>query len=269
MARRKAQPDASNGAAPSPEASDAASSSVPAVDPVEIASDDTDVESESDVALDADPSFVDAGVATDGAGVATGGAGVATDGADPAAATGAEAELPEPDDRELEHVLEALLFAASEPLTAARLADAAATRSPRRVKAAIERLRAHYRADDRAFDVLEIGGGYRLYSRPELAHWVARLEAVRAPERLSAAALETLAIIAYRQPIIRADIDAVRGVQSGAILKSLLDRKLIRVVGRSDRPGRPLLFGTARRFLDHFGLASVKDLPKVEDLKAP
>jgi len=98
---------------------------------------------------------------------------------------------------------------------------------------------------------------------------VARLERMRAPDRLSPTSLETLAIVAYRQPIIRAEVDAIRGVQSGPILRSLMERKLVRVVGRSDQPGRPLLYGTTKRFLDHFGLASVKDLPRVEDLKAP
>jgi segregation and condensation protein B len=92
---------------------------------------------------------------------------------------------------------------------------------------------------------------------------------VRAPERLSPAALETLAIVAYRQPIVRADIDAIRGVNSSALLKTLMERKLIRAVGRSERPGRPLEYGTTKRFLDHFGLGSVKDLPRVEDLKTP
>ncbi len=265
MARRKAQSDTTAPADrsdPVEREKGAPSASVPdaadAPDPQRDA--DADASDSEAAELNGDPSFVDdTATAGDPAAAAEAGDVTATEVAD----------VPEPSDAELDVIVEALLFAASDPLTASRLADAAATRSPRRVKAAIDRLRAHYRQDGRSFDVLEIGGGYRLYSRPEFAQWVARLDQVRAPERLSAAALETLAIIAYRQPIIRADIDAVRGVQSGAILKSLLDRKLIRVVGRSDRPGRPLLFGTARRFLDHFGLASVKDLPKVEDLKAP
>lgn len=172
-------------------------------------------------------------------------------------------------DEEFDRVIEALLFASGEALTPLRLADGAACSSPRRARQSIDRLRAEYARSLRAFDILEIAGGFRLYTRPEYQEHVARLDKMRAPDRLSAAALETLAIIAYRQPIIRADIDVIRGVQSGAILRSLLDKKLIRVVGRSDQPGRPLQYGTTKRFLDHFGLASVKDLPRVEELKAP
>lgn len=172
-------------------------------------------------------------------------------------------------DEELDRVVEALLFASASALTPARIAKAAGGVSPRRVRRSIKRLRSEYEADLRAFDILEIGGGFRLYSRPEYEEYVARLERMRAPERLSATSLETLAIVAYRQPIIRAEVDAIRGVQSGPILRSLMERKLVRVVGRSDQPGRPLLYGTTKRFLDHFGLASVKDLPRVEDLKAP
>ncbi len=172
-------------------------------------------------------------------------------------------------DEELDRVVEALLFASPDALTAARIGEAAGGVSPRLVRRAIDRLRASYARELRSFDVIEIAGGFKLYSRPEYQEYVARLERMRAPEKLSPSALETLAIVAYRQPIIRADLDAVRGVQSGAILKSLMDRKLIRVVGRADQPGRPLLYGTTKKFLDHFGLASLKDLPRVEDLKAP
>lgn len=172
-------------------------------------------------------------------------------------------------DEELDRVVEALLFASPDALTPAKIGEAAGGVSPRLVRRSIDRLRASYARELRSFDVVEIAGGFKLYSRPEYQEYVARLERMRAPEKLSPSALETLAIIAYRQPMIRADIDAVRGVQSGAILKSLMDRKLIRVVGRADQPGRPLLYGTTKRFLDHFGLASLKDLPRVEDLKAP
>ncbi len=182
----------------------------------------------------------------------------------PAAEAGAA--LP---DGELDRIVEALLFSTADALTPARIGEAAGGASPRCVQASIERLRAHYAATLRAFDIHEIAGGYRLYSRPEFQEHVSRLERARAPEKLSAAALETLAIIAYRQPLVRAEIDAIRGVQCGPVLRSLIDRKLIRVVGRSDQPGRPLLYGTTKRFLDHFGLASVKDLPRVEELKAP
>jgi segregation and condensation protein B len=176
-------------------------------------------------------------------------------------------QLPPLPDERLDAIVEALLFACGEAITAARLAEALGGVAARRVKASVERLRRNYQEQNRAFDVLEIAGGYRLYTRPEYHEFVERLDKVREPEKLSAAALETLAIIAYRQPIVRAEIDSVRGVQCGPILRSLMDRKLIRIVGRSDQPGRPLLYGTTKRFLDHFGLESVRDLPGVEDVK--
>jgi segregation and condensation protein B len=187
---------------------------------------------------------------------------------DETAAAANEPDFVPLDDRELERVVEALLFASHEPLTAARLAQVLRV-TGRKVRSAIERLREDYLSNGRAFDVSEIAGGYKLYTRPEYLEYVALLEKVKPPEKLSASALETLAIIAYRQPIVRAEIDSIRGVQSGAILKALAERKLIRVVGRSEQPGRPLQYGTTKRFLDHFGLASVEDLPRVEDLKAP
>lgn len=171
-------------------------------------------------------------------------------------------------DIELAQAVEAMLFATSEPLTHARLAQVLKV-TQRRVRIAIERLREEYQSTNRAFDVREIAGGYKLYTRPEHDEIVARLEKVKPPEKLTAAGLETLAIIAYKQPITRAEIDAIRGVQSGAMLKSLTEKKLIRVAGRSPQPGRPIQYGTTKRFLDHFGLASVEDLPRVEDLKAP
>lgn len=176
--------------------------------------------------------------------------------------------LPVIPDHQIDRAVEALLFATSEPLTPQRVAAVLCV-TQRRVKTAIDRLREEYAANQRAFDIREIAGGLRLYTRSDFDDIVARLEKVKPPEKLSASALESLAIIAYRQPITRAEIDSIRGVQSGALLKSLTDRKLIRVVGRSEQPGRPLQYGTTKRFLDHFGLASIEDLPRVEDLKAP
>lgn len=176
------------------------------------------------------------------------------------------AALPKED---FDRIVEGLLFASSDAITPVKVARALGGISSRLVRQSIDRLRTEYARSRRAFDIVEIAGGFRLYTRPEFEDWVKRLDKERAPERLSPSALETLAIVAYRQPIIRADVDAIRGVQSSAILKSLMDRKLIRVVGRADQPGRPLQYGTSKRFLDHFGLASVKDLPRVDDLKTP
>jgi segregation and condensation protein B len=122
----------------------------------------------------------------------------------------------------------------------------------------------------RALQVIEVGGGYRLVTRPEVAPWLVKLARSRTRSRLSRSALETLAIIAYRQPVSRPDIDAVRGVNSEAVLDNLLDRRMVRIAGRKDSPGRPFLYETTRDFLVAFGLRDLADLPKVEgDLAIP
>jgi len=121
-----------------------------------------------------------------------------------------------------------------------------------------------------ALQVIEVGGGYRLVTRPDVAPWLVKLARSRTRSRLSRSALETLAIVAYRQPVSRPDIDAVRGVNSEAVLDNLLDRRMIRIAGRKDSPGRPFLYETTREFLVAFGLRDLADLPKVEgELQIP
>src|SRR5215467_10777738 len=121
-----------------------------------------------------------------------------------------------------------------------------------------------------SLQVIEVGGGYRLVTRPEVAPWLMKLARSRTRSRLSRSALETLAIVAYRQPVSRPDIDAVRGVNSEAVLDNLLDRRMIRIAGRKDSPGRPFLYETTREFLVAFGLRDLADLPKVEgELQIP
>jgi segregation and condensation protein B len=181
------------------------------------------------------------------------------DGLDAAADAAASAGLP------LGARIEALLFASAQPLSPVRLAnvldvDVAA------VHAALEGLAAAWAARPGAVDLVEIAGGFRFLTRPEFHADVGNLRGKAGTERLSPAALETLAVVAYRQPIGRAEVEAVRGVQVGPVLRLLLDRDLIRVTGRSTEPGHPLLYGTTRRFLDHFGLKSLKALPDLKDL---
>jgi len=118
----------------------------------------------------------------------------------------------------------------------------------------------------RGVELREVAGGYQLRTRPELGPWLARLETQR-PVRFSRPALEALAIVAYRQPVTRAEIEEVRGVDCGGVLKSLLDKGLVRIVGKKDVPGRPLLYGTSRRFLEAFGLASLGELPSLKDIE--
>jgi segregation and condensation protein B len=165
--------------------------------------------------------------------------------------------------------VEAALFVADEPLTPKKLAQAAQVNDVQQVRRLIQKLREYYDTDGTAFQIEEIAGGWQLRSRPEYHPWLARLRRTHAEPRLTAAALETLAIVAYRQPIMRADIEAIRGVHCGEILRQLMEKGLVRIVGRDDSLGRPVLYGTTRRFLQAFGLNSLNDLPEIEQLRPP
>lgn len=163
-------------------------------------------------------------------------------------------------------ILEALLFVADEPLPADQIAGVFGDRDPGAVRALVEALNERYAAAGAALQVQEVGGGFRLTTRAELADWVQRLNRVR-PARLSRAALETLAVIAYRQPITKAEIEGVRGVSADGVLRTLLERDLIRIVGRKTDPGRPILYGTTRTFLEHFGFRDLTDLPTLREIE--
>lgn len=167
-------------------------------------------------------------------------------------------------------VLEALLFASDTPLEASRIQEVLELADEGEARALVEALRARYQAAGSALTVVEVGGGFRMVTRPEVAPWLMRLARSRTRARLSRPALETLAIVAYRQPVSRPEVDAIRGVNSEAVLESLLERRLIRIAGRKDAPGRPFLYETTREFLVAFGLRDLGDLPKVEgDLVVP
>jgi len=175
-----------------------------------------------------------------------------------------------PDLSDAQRILEALLFAADRPVPAARLAQVMGKRvDAKAVRGMVEALNAEYAERSHAFEIVEIAGGFQLLTRPELKKWVAELHKHRRQEKLSQPAVETLAIVAYRQPILRAQIDDIRGVQTGPMLRSLLERGLIKIVGRQNVPGRPILYGTSRLFLSHFGLKSLRDLPKSAELSPP
>lgn len=161
-------------------------------------------------------------------------------------------------------VVEALLFASDIPLEAERIREVLDLENPAEAAVLVEELRARYAAADRALAIVEVGGGYRMVTRPEIAPWLVRLARSRTKARLSRPALETLAIVAYRQPVSRPEVDAVRGVNSDAVLENLLERRLIRIAGRKEAPGRPFLYETTREFLIAFGLRDLGDLPKVE-----
>jgi segregation and condensation protein B len=163
--------------------------------------------------------------------------------------------------------VEAALVAADEPLTARRLAVAAGLAAAAEARRLISRLRDLYDRDGSAFQVEEVAGGYQLLTRPEFHPWLVRLRRAGSSPQLSGPARETLAIIAYRQPITRADIEAIRGVGCSDVLGQLMDRNLIHIAGRDDSLGRPILYGTTKKFLQLFGLKSLRDLPAVEGLR--
>jgi segregation and condensation protein B len=165
--------------------------------------------------------------------------------------------------------VEAALFAADEPLTPRRLMAAAGLANLAEARRLVHKLRSFYDGDGTAFQVEELAGGYQLLTRPEYHSCLVRMRRVGEDFRLSAAARETLAIVAYRQPIMRADIEAVRGVQCGEMLRQLMDKGLVRIAGRHDSLGRPVLYGTTKKFLQVFGLRSLRELPEVEQLKQP
>jgi len=156
--------------------------------------------------------------------------------------------------------LEALLFAATEPIPARRLAELLEA-DAEAVEGALARLRGTFSGEGRGVHLVEIAGGYRFLTNPLCAESVAALVGRRESERLSAAAVETLAIIAYKQPVSRAEIERIRGVGVGPVLRTLLEIDLVKVVGREEELGRALLYGTTKAFLDRFGLKNVKDLP--------
>ena len=158
--------------------------------------------------------------------------------------------------------LEAVLFATSDPVSPEELARILSIQTAQ-VRNLLERLEKEYASEERGFMLEWVGGGVRLCSKPQFAPYIEELGRVVRTGQLSQAALETLAIIAYKQPITRPQIEAIRGVRAGAAIASLIDRGLVEEVGRADGPGRPVLFGTTREFLVRFGLSSLDDLPPV------
>jgi len=163
--------------------------------------------------------------------------------------------------------LEAILMMADEPLPARRLADAAGINSASDVRKLIERLKELLHQEGSAFQVEEIAGGYQFLTRPTYHTWLTRLKRTGHELRLTAAARETLAVIAYKQPVMRAEVEVVRGVACAELIRHLMEKGLVRIAGRHDSLGRPQLYGTTKKFLQAFGLNSLKDLPEVEALK--
>jgi segregation and condensation protein B len=163
--------------------------------------------------------------------------------------------------------VEALLFATDVPLGADRIQALTALKDRKSVRAAIESLRESYDTDRRSFTVVEFGGGYSINTRPEHATLVRKLFKGRRKQRLTRASLEALAIVAYKQPVTRLEIEEIRGVAASGVLGTLLERDLIQIVGRAESLGHPLLYGTTRGFLDYLGLSRVRDLPQLTELE--
>ena len=179
----------------------------------------------------------------------------------------------------LKRVIEALLFSAQKPLSIREIATAIKTAEAEdlpnefarvreaEIAAALEQLKIQYIEQECAFQLNEKAEGWQLASDPKFAQWVRQLFPAVKPTRLSTPALETLAIIAYRQPITRADVEGVRGVNIDGVLQTLMERGLVKIAGRAEIPGRPLLYETTQFFLDHFGLRNLDELPNVEELR--
>lgn len=167
----------------------------------------------------------------------------------------------------LKTIIEGLLFVAEEPLTIERIESVAEGASVERVQKALDELEVEYEELGRAFILRKVAGGYQFRTRPELSSYILRLKK-KSPTRLSRAALETLAVIAYRQPILRADIEKIRGVDVGGIVKTLMEKGLIRGAGRRDLPGRPIIYGTTKKFLETFDLPNLDALPSLEEMES-
>ena len=166
----------------------------------------------------------------------------------------------------LAQLIEAALFSAARPLTAEELQTLDADAGLADVRTALDELREHYDFDGHSVELSEIAGGYQILTRPAFAAAIERAQfAIRTP-KLTSAALETLAVIAYRQPVGRAEVEEIRGVSAGGVLRTLQERGLIEVVGRSEQLGRPLLYGTTSMFLELLGLGDLNDLPRAEEL---
>lgn len=168
-------------------------------------------------------------------------------------------------DSEIRKIIEALLFASPEPLTQTKVNGVFDPDTPN-LKEIAEQLNQQYREDDHAFEIKPIAGGYQMVSRQEYEYFIRRMLNKSGRLTLSSAALDSLAIIAYKQPIGRYEVEAIRGVDSSGVLKTLLNRNLIKIKGRDSGPGRPLLYQTTDKFLEHFGLNRLSDMPKLKEI---
>ncbi len=171
------------------------------------------------------------------------------------------------EDHQLKSAIEALLFVSGTPLSADRLAGLFEETTPEQIEAQLQAIRRD--CDDRNAGIMlaEVAGGYQLVTRPENATWIRKFKSVKTSAKLSRPALETLAIVAYKQPITRTEVEAIRGVNIGGIMRNLMERRLVKIVGKKDVPGKPMLYGTSSEFLQYFGLKDLASLPTLKEFQ--
>ncbi len=186
-------------------------------------------------------------------------------------ATGSSATLPEIEEDESTRMsrVEAVLFLSREPLNARKVSQYADLADGTEARTLVQKLNCNYDQHGRAFRIEHVAGGYQMLTRPQFSQWLRRLEHTPSETRLSAPAMETLAVVAYRQPVGRAQIEAIRGVACGEILRQLMEKDLVKIGGRSEELGRPYLYATTRRFLHTFGMRNIDELPRADMLRAP
>jgi len=171
------------------------------------------------------------------------------------------------EEHELSAVIESLLFVSGEPIALDKLSQVMEGIETDRILEAVERLREGYDAAGRGLQIVEVAGGYQIATRSECAPWIKALEKIKTATRLSRSGLETLAIVAYKQPVTRGEVEVIRGVDSAGVLKTLLERRILKIVGRREGLGRPMLYGTTREFLHYFGLKDLSELPALKEFK--
>ena len=176
-----------------------------------------------------------------------------------------EEDLQDPKKAKL--VVEALIFASSKPLTPAEIRKVTKVLSVAQIEKIVAELKEDYQKTERCFELLEIAGGYELSTRREFAPWILKIELQRKARQATQSALETLAILAYKQPLTRAEIEALRGVDTSGVLNTLMEKNFIKIVGKKEVPGRPFMYGTTEKFLEHFGLKQLQDLPSIEEIR--
>ncbi len=167
----------------------------------------------------------------------------------------------------LKQIVEAVIFASDEPITVEQLTAIVEDATRGQVKSVLDELNLEYAQTDRAFQIIHVAGGVQLVTRDQYASWVKKLFIKKSSNRLSQAALETLSVVAFKQPVSKPDISSIRGVNCDGVVKTLLERKLIAISGRGEGPGRPLLYKTTKEFLRYFGINSVDDLPKLREIE--